>query len=596
MSPKFTNPTRYVFYDIESTSPDSSTTQMVQIALIETDGQLNILKDENNKERAHMFYIKMRPDIIPEPGAFLVHKVDPEWVGHYKTKNINSDGKRIPEHIFSNCKNQPDGPVYNQHEANILIQSIMTRTGNTCIAGYNSEKFDDEVIRHNFYRNMLEPYSHEWANGNHRADIIKAVQIVRMYSEKALKWPIGEDGKVSMKLERLSVENGLVHEKAHDALSDIYATIFLAKLIKDRRPSLWDKFKMLSDKQNVSRLVNSGEVLTLTQMFIPKEKYGTTLALPLFQDNQNKNKYYLIDLLSDIEPILSMDADDLRDYIYSKKVERALKYPDININIRSVSINKSPAINIPPSKFLGEDSNEVFGRICDRVGTERETFQTNLHFVRNNLYDLKKKISEVYSVERTFDSKPIYSALYDGFFSNKEKDVREDTLKIIDDRRAIHDIDAFEIANNNYANHEKNLLLFIYSKWGAFEKNWNDLHDVSDSTLNELILYCKFCEDNINGTGEGIGIQDFHKEIFSYQEPELSIKLSQNDKDILLGLEHEVKFIKARFDDLNRLLTPAVKLKAQRSRELNPEKFSRYDHLFEAIELNSENNASSLSR
>ncbi len=34
--------------------------------------------------------------------------------------------------------------------------------------------------------------------------------------------------------------NGLVHEAAHDALSDVRATIALARLIKSKQPRLWD--------------------------------------------------------------------------------------------------------------------------------------------------------------------------------------------------------------------------------------------------------------------------------------------------------------------------------------------------------------------
>jgi exonuclease I len=41
-------------------------------------------------------------------------------------------------------------------------------------------------------------------------------------------WPTKEDGKPSFKLEDLAA-NGLLHEAAHDALSDVRATIALAR-------------------------------------------------------------------------------------------------------------------------------------------------------------------------------------------------------------------------------------------------------------------------------------------------------------------------------------------------------------------------------
>ena len=48
------------------------------------------------------------------------------------------------------------------------------------------------------------------------------------------------DGRPSFKLEHLSAANGLAHEAAHDALSDVRATIALARLIRDKQPRLFD--------------------------------------------------------------------------------------------------------------------------------------------------------------------------------------------------------------------------------------------------------------------------------------------------------------------------------------------------------------------
>ena len=150
MQTRFTQPNRYVFYDTETTSAVSFSTQVVQIALIETDKDFNVLTDQEGNKLEHMFYIRMRSDIIPDPGAFLVHKVDPEWVSPFRD---------------SSTLEGVDGPIYSPIEAMAVIKGIMDRTPNTAITGYNSINFDDEVVRHNFYRSMLDPYQHEWANG-----------------------------------------------------------------------------------------------------------------------------------------------------------------------------------------------------------------------------------------------------------------------------------------------------------------------------------------------------------------------------------------------------------------------------------------------
>ena len=39
---------------------------------------------------------------------------------------------------------------------------------NTCVAGYNSIRFDDEVSRYSFYRNFYDPYEREYKNNNRK--------------------------------------------------------------------------------------------------------------------------------------------------------------------------------------------------------------------------------------------------------------------------------------------------------------------------------------------------------------------------------------------------------------------------------------------
>ena len=41
------------------------------------------------------------------------------------------------------------------------------------------------------------------------------------------------DGMPSFRLEKLTKANGIEHENAHDAMADVYATIAMAKLIKE---------------------------------------------------------------------------------------------------------------------------------------------------------------------------------------------------------------------------------------------------------------------------------------------------------------------------------------------------------------------------
>ncbi len=42
--------------------------------------------------------------------------------------------------------------------------------------GYNSIRFDDEVTRHLFWRNLIDPYAREWQNECGRWDILDVVR------------------------------------------------------------------------------------------------------------------------------------------------------------------------------------------------------------------------------------------------------------------------------------------------------------------------------------------------------------------------------------------------------------------------------------
>src|SRR5690606_32905691 len=90
----------------------------------------------------------------------------------------------------------------------------------TCGAGYNSLRFDDEVTRYSLYRNFYDPYEREWRNGNSRWDIIDMLRLTRALRPEGINWPDKPDGSPSFRLEDLTIANGIAHEGAHEALSD----------------------------------------------------------------------------------------------------------------------------------------------------------------------------------------------------------------------------------------------------------------------------------------------------------------------------------------------------------------------------------------
>lgn len=188
----------------------------MQIAGIRTDEALNEIGEPMN------LYCRPSDDILPHPMACLITGITPQ---------------RLAERGLS--------------EADFMtrVHAQLAQPA-TCVAGYNSLRFDDEVTRYSLYRNFFDPYAREWQGGNSRWDLIDMVRTAYALRPEGIQWP-QLDGRLSLKLEMLTAANGLEHGQAHDALSDVRATIALARLIRQRQPRLYDYLYQLRSKHKV---------------------------------------------------------------------------------------------------------------------------------------------------------------------------------------------------------------------------------------------------------------------------------------------------------------------------------------------------------
>ncbi len=192
----------FLFYDLETTGRSATFDQIVQFAAIRTDSELNELE-------RHNIIIKINPDVIPEAGAMITHRLP------------------IAEIQEGMC----------EYEAILVIHKILN-TPNTINIGYNSLNFDDEFLRFSFYRNLLPSYTHQFANGCQRMDLMPMTIMYFLFKPEALIWP-KVDGLPSLKLEHLSEYNKLAEGQAHNALVDVIACVELAKKLK-AFPEMWD--------------------------------------------------------------------------------------------------------------------------------------------------------------------------------------------------------------------------------------------------------------------------------------------------------------------------------------------------------------------
>ena len=214
----------FFWHDYETFGRVPRRDRPAQFAGIRTDADLN----ETGESVMH--YCQPAPDYLPDPESCLLTGIVPQLCLE----------KGLPEYQFADA-----------------IEGQLAQPG-TVGVGYNSIRFDDEVTRHLFWRSLMDPYAREWQNQCGRWDLVDLVRAAWALRPEGIEWPRHDDGRPSFKLEHLSKANGLAHEAAHDALSDVRATIALARLIKTRQPRLWDFCLKLRKKDAVLQEMGVG--------------------------------------------------------------------------------------------------------------------------------------------------------------------------------------------------------------------------------------------------------------------------------------------------------------------------------------------------
>jgi exodeoxyribonuclease-1 len=157
-----------------------------------------------------------------------------------------------------------------------------------------------------------------------------------------IEWPTHEDGRVSFRLEQLTAANGLAHEAAHDALSDVRATIALARLIRAKQPRLFDFCFSLHKKDKAAEevgLPGQRPFLHVSGM-IPVERGCAALMWPLAYHPTNKNEILCWDLAYDPAELEGLSATTVRERLFTRMDE--LPEGTSRLPIKSVHLNKSP--------------------------------------------------------------------------------------------------------------------------------------------------------------------------------------------------------------------------------------------------------------
>ncbi|AZN37763.1 exodeoxyribonuclease I [Iodobacter ciconiae] len=300
----------FYWHDYETFGINPRRDRPSQFAGIRTDAELNEIGKPLN------IFCKPAPDYLPDPEACLLTGI-------------------TPQHCLENGMDE--------FEFAARIEAELA-TPETVSLGYNTIRFDDEVTRFMFWRNLIEPYSREWQNDCSRWDLLDVVRTTYALRPEGIVWPTHDDGRPSFKLEHLTQANGISHEAAHDALSDVRATIALARLIRDKQPKLFDFCFSLRKKDKVLEqigLPNSKPFLHISGMF-SAERGCIALVWPLAMHPSNKNEVIVWDLAFDPSEIFTLDAETIRLRMFSKTAD----LPDgvTRLPIKSIHINKSPIV------------------------------------------------------------------------------------------------------------------------------------------------------------------------------------------------------------------------------------------------------------
>jgi len=371
----------FLWHDYETFGAVPRRDRPSQFAAIRTDAALNEIGEPL------MIYCKPAPDYLPSPEATLITGITPQLCLE----------RGLPEHEFA-----------------AQIERAFSQPG-TIGVGYNTIRFDDEVTRFLFWRNLIDPYAREWQNECGRWDLLDVVRLTYALRPDGIQWPKKEDGSPSFKLEDLAKANGLLHESAHDALSDVRATIALARLIRNAQPKLFDFAFALHRKDRVASELGLPAVRETAKPFLhvsgmfPAERGCLAVMWPLASHPTNKNELLAWDLAHDPSELRDLDADTVRLRMFT----RAAELPEgvVRLPIKGVHLNKSPMV-------VG-NLRTLAAPMAERWGIDLDTAMRHAAIARD-LPDMSAIWAKVYERPKE-DAPDVDEDLYGGFVGNGDR-------------------------------------------------------------------------------------------------------------------------------------------------------------------------------
>ncbi|MEN8893306.1 MAG: exonuclease domain-containing protein [Planktotalea arctica] len=301
----------FVFYDLETTGLSPAFDQPLQFAAIYT--------DENfvEKERVNI-RCQLAPHILPSPQALMVTKVTPDQLTDPSLPTLLEFTQQVDE--------------------------LTARWAPAIWTGFNTMKFDEEVLRQTFYQNLSPDVYATQFNGNTRFDILPALYATYVRDPGCLAWSTDGTGRRSFKLDRLAPANGFIAHNAHDALGDVEATIHIARLIATQGPALWTELLDNAHKARVQAKLESFRPYELVTRFGGGEPQSYVGCFCGYSQGNNAQAAFF-----------DLDAADPSEFLEASDEAIFAAVDATPKIIRGVSTNKAPALlehTAPSAEYL----------------------------------------------------------------------------------------------------------------------------------------------------------------------------------------------------------------------------------------------------
>ena len=272
----------FVFYDTETTGLSTRFDQIVHFAAIKTDAELREVDRYEVRSR-------LRAHVLPHPEALCV------------------SGLGIHQLL--------DPSLHSHYEMACEIKAKLDAWTPSIFAGYNSIRFDEELLRQTFFQTLLPLYLTS-LRGNGRADVMGLVLSSVASSPHCLVVPSGASGRRSFKLADIARANGVTHSRVHHAMSDVEAALELCRRLRKAAPDAWQSFVRFSYKAAVADFVDGEDAFVLTEFF-GGDSYTSPVVL-LGQQSSMPNGRLCLVVGASTRSIINASVHELGERLFEK--------------------------------------------------------------------------------------------------------------------------------------------------------------------------------------------------------------------------------------------------------------------------------------